>query len=74
MTQALIGPNPVMVLAADPFAFNDPSVFEFGNHPLDRTLRDPNLQGDVAQYHRGIAREKHQHVRVIRQEGPLGTD
>ena len=51
MTQSLIGPNPVMVLTANPFAFNEPSVFEFRDHPLDGTLRDPDLQRDIAQYH-----------------------
>jgi hypothetical protein len=73
MPQGLIGSNSIVVLTADLFAFDDSARFEIGDDPLDGALRDSHLERDFAKHDGRVACQQHEHVRMIRQEGPLQT-
>jgi hypothetical protein len=50
MPQRLIGPNLVVVLTANLFAFDNTASFEIGNDSLDRAFGNPDLLRDFAEH------------------------
>lgn len=71
MSQLLIGPNPILVLPAYLFALDKSSSLEIGDDSLDRAFGNTNLLRDFAEHQRGIPGQKHEDVRMIREERPL---
>jgi len=50
MSQGLVGPNAVVVLPANPLAFNNATGFQIGDDPLDGSLRYAHLHRDFAEH------------------------
>ncbi len=51
MPEGAIGSNPVMVLAADLFPFDESSSFQIGNDALHGSLGNSDLQCHFAKHH-----------------------
>ena len=48
MPQRFLGQDFIVILAANLFAANEPFGFKFLNNPLDGSLRDTDLIGDLS--------------------------
>jgi hypothetical protein len=66
--------HPVVVAPAVPVALHVPGRHEVGDDPLGRPLRDADPARDVPDPDLRVTRDADQHVRVIREEGPVGHD
>ena len=64
---AELGPfsNRIVIPSADSSAFHDLCVLKLGYDLLDRSLCDPNLDGNFSQQNVGIPIQAKQHVSVI---------
>jgi hypothetical protein len=61
----------VVISATYLLALDEAALFQVGNDPLHGSLRDTYLQSYLAQRNFWVAKQHHQHVCMIRQEGPL---
>ena len=71
--ESLVGPNTVVVLAANFFAFDKSTNFELGDDPLHGPLGDSDLHCHLSKHQGRISRQEQQHVRIIRQKRPMGN-
>ena len=60
-----------MVLTSNLFTFDHAARFKISNNPLDGSLGDSHLKCNFPKHDRRISGEKHEDVRMVRQEGPL---
>ena len=68
--QRLARQDTVVVLAPDFLSFDEAIAFQVVQDLLNRTFRNPDASGNLAQNQRGIRMQQDQHVRVVRQECP----
>ena len=70
MPEGDVGLDAVVVLAADAGSFQDARRFQFGQDRLHRPFCNADLPGHFANRQGRVLVQQHQHVRVVRQEGP----
>src|SRR5262249_47400488 len=65
-----VGVDAVVVTSADSLALDIAGFDQVGDDALSCALRDPDLLGDVAEAHIGVALDAQQDLRVVREEPP----
>lgn len=74
MSKRMCGSDAIVVLTADPFAFDGSDRFEIGDNALHSAFGNAHQPRHLAKHDEGISRQEHQDVRVICQECPMAVE